>query len=141
MFIIADGLSANAVQRHAIPFLKKIMPLIQHLNVDKLIVAEQGRVAISDEIGELRKAAITVILIGERPGLSSSDSMGIYLTFGPKVGNTDEKRNCISNIRQQGLPYDIAAHKLNALIQESFRLKLSGVNLKDTYSSNLSLDV
>jgi len=131
IFIIADGLSANAVQVNAVPFLASLLPRLENLTIDKVIVAKQARVAISDEIGEIRKAAISIILIGERPGLSSSDSMGVYMTYHPNVGNTDEKRNCISNVRQQGLSVEMAAFKLNALLRESYRLKLSGVGLKD----------
>jgi ethanolamine ammonia-lyase small subunit len=130
VFIISDGLSPHAVEDHAVPLLNSLLPLLGDLTIDKIIIVEQGRVAISDEIGELREATISVILIGERPGLSSPDSMGIYLTFHPKIGNTDEKRNCLSNIRLKGMPYNTAAFKLNLLIRESLRLKLSGVNLK-----------
>jgi len=129
--IISDGLSAQAVQAHAVPFINSLIHLVQNIKLTKVIIAKHGRVAISDEIGELCKATISIILIGERPGLSSPDSMGIYLTYQPKSGNTDEKRNCISNIRQQGLSYDEAALKLNFLIRESLRLKLSGVYLKE----------
>jgi ethanolamine ammonia-lyase small subunit len=134
-FIIADGLSAHAVQVHAVPFLSMLFPMLQNFTIGNIIIAEQARVGISDEIGELCKATISIILIGERPGLSSPDSMGVYLTYKPKVGNTDEKRNCISNIRQKGLSYNLAARKLNMLIRESIRLQLSGVYLKDESSS------
>ena len=129
--IISDGLSGPAVQNHAVPFLNHLIPLIQNITLNNIIIAKHGRVAISDEIGELCNATLSIILIGERPGLSSPDSMGIYLTYCPKTGNTDEKRNCISNVRKYGLSYDEAAYKLNFLIRESLRLKLSGVSLKE----------
>ncbi|WPR75100.1 ethanolamine ammonia-lyase subunit EutC [Algoriphagus sp. NG3] len=135
--ILADGLSANAISLHAIPFLQEFLPRINHHSLSPISIVKQGRVAISDEIGELFSSKISIILIGERPGLSSPYSMGIYLTYNPKAGNTDEKRNCISNIRTGGLPYAYAAEKLAFLCSEALRLKLSGVLLKDTFDPHL----
>tara|TARA_R110002020_G_scaffold55963_2_gene154995 strand:- start:4728 stop:5486 length:759 start_codon:yes stop_codon:yes gene_type:complete len=135
--ILADGLSAQAISLHAIPFLKEFLPMISPYSLAPICLVKQGRVAISDEIGELFSSKLSIILIGERPGLSSPYSMGIYLTFNPKAGNTDEKRNCISNIRSGGLPYFYAAGKLAFLTSEALRLKLSGVHLKDTFDSQL----
>lgn len=134
--VIADGLSSIAVQRHALPLLQLFR---QRFDTDwaqtPVVLAEQGRVAIGDGIGEALRARLVVMLIGERPGLSSPDSLGLYLTFQPRVGRMDSERNCISNVRPEGLPYALAAHKLDYLAREALRLQLSGVELKD--DSNL----
>ena len=132
-FIVADGLSALAVQRHAPAMLDAILSRLDpdEWQVVPIALVEQGRVAISDEIGELLGAELAVILIGERPGLSSPDSLGIYVTYGPGIGNTDADRNCISNIRAAGLGYSEAAHRLLFLMSAARRLGLSGVTLKD----------
>lgn len=129
-FVIADGLSALAVHRHAVPLLELVLTKLD-CNIAPVTIVEQGRVGIGDEIGELLGSKMAVVLIGERPGLSSPDSLGIYLTWQPRPGRTDAERNCISNIRADGLSYEIAAHKLLFLMNESRRLKLSGVQLKE----------
>ncbi|WP_191623606.1 ethanolamine ammonia-lyase subunit EutC [Pseudomonas fluorescens] len=131
--VVADGLSALAVHRHTLPFLARMEDQIvsDGWSVSPVILVEQGRVAVADEIGELLGAKMVVILIGERPGLSSPDSLGLYFTYNPKVGLTDAYRNCISNVRLEGLSYGMAAHRLLYLMREACRRQLSGVNLKD----------
>jgi ethanolamine ammonia-lyase small subunit len=134
VLIVADGLSSFAVENHALPVLERTLKYATRAGwrLAPVVLARQGRVALSDAIGEALGARAAAILIGERPGLSSADSLGIYLTFAPKVGNLDSGRNCISNVHGTGLSYDMAAHKLNFLLSEAFRLQLSGVDLKDT---------
>jgi ethanolamine ammonia-lyase small subunit len=131
--VVADGLSALAVHRHTLPFLARMeeQTAIEGWSLSPVILVEQGRVAVADEIGELLGAKMVVILIGERPGLSSPDSLGLYFTYNPKVGLTDAYRNCISNVRLEGLSYGMAAHRLLYLMREACRRQLSGVNLKD----------
>ena len=133
--VVADGLSATAIYQNALPFLKLLFEALQQDEqpwvIAPITIVEQGRVAISDEIGELLNADLVLMLIGERPGLSSPDSMGLYLTWAPRVGLNDSSRNCISNVRPQGLAYSTAVQKAVYLLRESRRLKLSGVNLKD----------
>ena len=140
-FVIGDGLSARAIHENAVAFLDQIAPRLiaagWHLGPVSLVA--QARVAIGDEIGQVLGAAIVVILIGERPGLSSPDSLGAYLTYGPRIGVTDAQRNCISNIRAAGLSHEAAAHKLAYLLDEARRRKLSGVLLKDEAGTRLPL--
>jgi ethanolamine ammonia-lyase small subunit len=130
--VIADGLSGVAPARHAVALLREVVTALE-LNWTNVtvVVANRGRVALGDEIGELLGAEAVVVLIGERPGLSSPDSLGVYLTWAPRVGRTDAERNCISNVRPEGLPYREAAKRLVYLLCEARRLKLSGVALKD----------
>ena len=131
--VVADGLSSLAVHRHSVPFLAQLeeQARAEGWSLSPVILVEQGRVAVADEIGELLGAKMVVILIGERPGLSSPDSLGLYFTYAPKVGLTDASRNCISNVRLEGLSYGLAAHRLLYLMREACRRQLSGVNLKD----------
>jgi ethanolamine ammonia-lyase small subunit len=131
IFIIADGLSAIAPERHAVPVLREITGRLEGWRIAPIIVATQARVALGDEIDEILKAEVTVMLIGERPGLSSPDSLGIYLTYKPRIGCTDADRNCISNVRPEGLSYEAAAHKLHYLMTAARRIGASGVALKD----------
>ena len=131
---MADGLSALAIHSHAIEFLQCLLPQLQRdanpWRVAPVCVVEQGRVAIGDDIGERLAAKLVVVLIGERPGLSSPDSMGIYVTWAPHVGCTDAQRNCISNVRGAGLAPQAAALQLYQLMGQARSLKLTGVALK-----------
>jgi len=131
--VIADGLSATAVHHHAVPLLSALKPLLEAeaWRLAPLTVVLQGRVAIGDEIGSLLGARLTVMLIGERPGLTSPDSLGIYLTWDPRPGRTDAQRNCVSNVRAEGMAYAAAARKIHFLMRESRLRKLSGVALKE----------
>jgi ethanolamine ammonia-lyase small subunit len=131
--ILADGLSATAVNENAVGLLQALIPqlLAAGFKLSPMSMVEQGRVAIGDDIGHGLKAKLSLVLIGERPGLSSADSLGAYLTYNPKPGLTDEMRNCISNIRPGGLIYKKAAKKIFYLVSEAFKRKLSGVDLKD----------
>jgi ethanolamine ammonia-lyase small subunit len=131
--VIADGLSAPAVHHHAAGVLAALAPMLAEWKLAPLVVALQARVAIGDEIGAALGARMVAVLIGERPGLTSPDSLGIYLTWNPRPGRTDAERNCISNVREDGLSYDVAAHKLLFLMEESRRRKLSGVALKEEF--------
>ncbi len=133
--IVADGLSALAVERHVAPLFKELLPRLEGWRLAPVCIVEQGRVAIGDEIGQALGAQISVVLIGERPGLSSPDSLGAYITWAPEPGRTDAERNCVSNIRAEGLSYRQAAEQIHFYLTESRRLRLSGVKLKE--SSNL----
>lgn len=133
--VVVDGLSALAVQQNSAPFLST---LYQTLNSDAtdwqlapLTIVEQGRVAIGDEIGALLNADAVLVMIGERPGLSSPDSLGLYMTWAPEPGLRDDRRNCISNVRPAGLQVDEAARRFFLLLKEARQLQLSGVKLKD----------
>jgi ethanolamine ammonia-lyase small subunit len=132
-FVIGDGLSSFAIEENAAPFLDVMLPPLrsQGWGIAPIVVVREARVAVGDEVGALLGAAIVVVLIGERPGLSSPDSMGIYLTLNPRVGLTDEARNCISNVRREGMSYTLAAHKLLFLMTEARKRGHSGVLLKD----------
>lgn len=137
--VLVDGLSSQAVQSHAAPFITQLKQALvedsakhnREWHLAPFTIVKQGRVAIGDEIGQLLGAKVVLVLIGERPGLSSPDSLGLYLTWGPKVGLTDAARNCISNIRPAGLDVTQAANRTMYLLQESRRRQISGVQLKD----------
>lgn len=130
--VLADGLSALAVQSQALPLL---LELREQLKINwqtlPIVVATQARVALGDAIGDALSAELVIVLIGERPGLSSPDSLGAYITFSPKIGRTDAERNCVSNIRPKGLDFKQAAYKIKWLSESARQMKLSGVALKD----------
>lgn len=132
--VVTNGLSSTAVERHGIPLLQAILNSYRKrlISVAPVSLAANGRVALSDDIGSILGARVAVIIVGERPGLSAADSLGVYLTFAPHPGNTDAERNCISNIRPpEGLNYEAAAAKLLFLTEEALRRGISGVALKD----------
>jgi len=133
VFIIADGLSARAIERHAAALLDHVLPMLADTRwrLAPVCIVGEGRVAIGDEIGALLGARLSVILIGERPGLTSPHSLGVYLTWDPSPGRTNAQRNCISNVHPQGLSYDLAARKLLYLMTAARQRRLSGVALKD----------
>jgi ethanolamine ammonia-lyase small subunit len=135
LFVVADGLCAIGVQHQAPALIAAALPLLRHagLAIAPVILARQARVALGDEIGEAMGAAMVAVLIGERPGLSATDSLGLYLTLGPRRGRTDAERNCISNIRPGGLPPAAAAEKLAWLAGAALRLGATGVVLKDEH--------
>ncbi|KAF7600315.1 MAG: ethanolamine ammonia-lyase [Candidatus Dactylopiibacterium carminicum] len=137
VFVIGDGLSSLATQRHSLPLLEALAAYFPDLHACPVVIATQARVALGDEVGQLLGADMVVVLIGERPGLSSPDSLGIYLTGQPRVGLTDAARNCISNVRPEGLPYAEAARKLAFLIAGARQLGRTGVDLKDDSDERL----
>jgi ethanolamine ammonia-lyase small subunit len=140
--ILADGLSALAVERHAAPLLSELIPTLAHsipdLRLAPICIVQQGRVAAADEIAHILNAPLAIIFIGERPGLSSPDSLGAYITWRPQPGvTTDAERNCISNIRAEGLSYTQAAARLVHYITEARKHQLTGVALKDPDSASI----
>jgi ethanolamine ammonia-lyase small subunit len=138
--VVGDGLSAAAVHAHAVEVVSAFLPHATRLGLSlaPVVVARGARVALGDAIGVLLRAKAVAVLIGERPGLSCPDSLGIYLTFAPRPGRTDAERNCISNIQAQGLSYAQAAYKLAWLVREAFARSFTGVNLKD--NSGISVE-
>ncbi|MEO8321664.1 MAG: ethanolamine ammonia-lyase subunit EutC [Bradyrhizobium sp.] len=135
--VIGDGLSPAAVNIHAVELVRHLAPRLTEagIGIGPAIVASGARVALGDEIGALLGARMVVMLIGERPGLSAPDSLGAYLTFGPRIGLTDAERNCVSNIHGAGLSYDDAAFKIAWLVREGLARQLTGVALKDESGS------
>lgn len=134
LFCVSDGLSSAAVERHFLPLWAQLRPALRSakFRVAPLVLIPFGRVASADPVGEALGAKISVIALGERPGMSASDSLGLYLTFGPKPGRNDAERNCLSNIRPpDGMGYETATKKVLYLLHESLRRQLSGVALKD----------
>lgn len=131
VFVVADGLSAAAVEAQAAATLAATLPRLGGLSIGPIVLAAQGRVALGDEIGAAMGARLVVVLIGERPGLSAADSLGAYLTFDPRPGRLDSERNCLSNIHGHGLTPDAAAAKLAWLVREASARGLSGIDLKE----------
>ena len=131
--VVGDGLSPAAVNAHAIEVVSSLVPRLatDGIEIGHAVVASGARVALGDEIGAILGARMIVMLIGERPGLSASNSLGAYLTFAPRIGLTDEKRNCVSNIHRSGLGYDEAAFRMAWLVREAFARGVSGIALKD----------
>jgi ethanolamine ammonia-lyase small subunit len=141
--VVGDGLSPAAVNAHVLALLHSLIPQLaaDEIEIGHVVVASGARVALGDEIGAILGARMIVMLIGERPGLSAADSLGVYLTFAPEVGLTDESRNCVSNIHRAGLGYDEAAFRIAWLIRESLARKLTGVALKDESGSRTSCSI
>ena len=137
VFVIADGLSARAVQMHASPLLAATLPHLPGWRIAPLVIVRHGRVAVGDAVATALGAQSVAILIGERPGLTAPDSMGVYLTWQPGPHTTDADRNCISNIRPDGIGYADAAQKLAALLRAMRTRRLSGVRLKDETDGRL----
>jgi ethanolamine ammonia-lyase small subunit len=131
--VIGDGLSPSAVHAHAVELMRHLLPRFVAARIVQgpVVIAAGARVALGDEIGAILKADMVLVLIGERPGLSAPDSLGVYLTFAPAIGRTDADRNCVSNIHREGLTYDEAAFKIAWLVREGFRRQVTGVALKD----------
>ncbi len=134
VMVIGDGLSAAACEAHAAKTAKAALALLSDFSVAPIVLARGARVALSDPIGAATQAQLVVMLIGERPGLSAADSLGCYLTFAPRPGRRDSERNCISNIHAHGLVPALAARKIAWLARNALRLKLTGVELKDSAS-------
>ena len=137
VFVVADGLSATAINTHAAPMLRAAIARLPGWRLAPLILARQARVALGDEIGAALNARITILLVGERPGLTAQDSLGIYLTYAPHPTRTDADRNCLSNIHAHGLPYALAADKLAWLLTEARTRKLTGVALKEGFGDRV----
>jgi ethanolamine ammonia-lyase small subunit len=130
--VIADGLSAPGARAHAAPVARRVLDRLAGWRIAPIVLASQARVALGDEVGALLGAAMVLVLIGERPGLSAADSLGAYLTWRPAVGRLDSERNCVSNIRPpHGLGYDAAADTLAWLMRAGRKRGLTGVSLKD----------
>ncbi len=133
LIVIGDGLSSKAVHKQAVPLINDFLPYMKKLglSVGPIVLAKQSRVALGDDIAEVMNCGLVAMLIGERPGLSSPDSLGIYMTYKPFAGRLESERNCISNVRPEGLSYERAAFKLAWLVEMAYEHKVSGTALKD----------
>ncbi|WP_319380977.1 ethanolamine ammonia-lyase subunit EutC [Thiomicrorhabdus sp.] len=141
--VVGDGLSSTAIQQNALPFLQLLLPMCRDRGwtLAPIHLANQARVALADEVSEHYHAKIAIILIGERPGLSAANSMGIYMTYAPRVGRSDAERNCLSNIRPGGQSYQDAVELLVRLMDGALKMRLSGVQLKDDNQENPAIDI
>jgi ethanolamine ammonia-lyase small subunit len=141
VFVLADGLSAGAIEMHALPFFAALFSLIASANyqIAPACLANQARVAIGDGIAQTIQAKLVVVLIGERPGLSAPNSMSLYITFAPNAETTDAQRNCISNIQAKGLSYDTAAQQCAFIIEQALQRQETGIDLKNTFTPNALL--
>ncbi|YBV93967.1 ethanolamine ammonia-lyase subunit EutC (plasmid) [Phyllobacteriaceae bacterium JZ32] len=130
--VVADGLSSSAVDLNAVPLIEALVPKLSAINlqVAPIVLASQARVALGDPVGQALGAKLSILLVGERPGLSAADSLGAYITYGPKSGNPDSGRNCVSNIRDGGLAISEAAEIITKLVRDMVRTRVSGVALK-----------
>lgn len=135
--VVADGLSSSAIETNAVALIELLTAHFRdrHLRLAPIVLAEQGRVALADPIGEALGTKLTIMLIGERPGLSAADSLGAYITYAPKIGTPDSKRNCLSNIRDGGLSSSVAAQAIVDLVMSSMKTGISGVALKEAVAS------
>lgn len=131
LLVLADGLSATAINSHALPLIEALLPQFAAWRIGPVVVARQARMALGDDLGARLATRLVIVLIGERPGLSAPDSLGAYLTWQPRVGRSDAERNCVSNIRPEGLGYVDAAHRIAFLAEGARRLGATGVALKD----------
>jgi ethanolamine ammonia-lyase small subunit len=134
VLVVSNGLSSAAIDRHGLELVRAIWARLEGLALElgPIVLVPDGRVALGDDVGEALGARMVIVMVGERPGLSSADGVGLYMTHAPSVGTTDERRNCISNVRSPGgLAYDAAAAKLAWLVEQAFARQLSGVALKD----------
>jgi ethanolamine ammonia-lyase small subunit len=138
VIVLGDGLSSAAIARHAVPVLEALWPRLQGLRLAPVIVATGARVALADQIGELMQARVAVMMIGERPGLSVTRSLGLYLTYAPRVGRLDSERNCISNVHEDGLSAATAALQASELIRSMLAQHASGVALSPQRAVALS---
>jgi ethanolamine ammonia-lyase small subunit len=131
VFVIGDGLSAAAVDAHAAAFVSAALRRLDGLSIGPIVLANQARVALGDEIGAATAARLVVVALGERPGLTAADSLGAYLTFAPRIGRVDSERNCLSNIHDHGQTPEVAAAKLAWLVREALARGLTGIDLKE----------
>lgn len=140
VLVVGDGLSGKAVDSNAAAVIEALLPMTGKLSLGlpRIVLARGARVALGDEIGALLGAKLVAVIIGERPGLSAPDSLGIYLTYAPAVGCTDAQRNCISNVRSDGIQPDAAAAKLAWLMNAALAMRITGVGLKDNSEASLA---